>query len=399
MNFDLSPDQQNCVDAIVSWWKDGVEQLITMGGFAGTGKTTVIATLRNLFPNTRIAFCAYTGKAASVLKNKLNACGVLRDGNFCGTIHSMIYNPILDKDKKVIGWELKSSPPPYDLIVIDEASMISEQVFFDLESFKIPILATGDHGQLPPIGGDLNLMENPVLKLEKLHRQAEDNPIVKLSFLARTDGYIPYGVYGKTVVKAHAKDRLITEFINNSNHFQNTVILCGFNKTRVDINKRIRKHFGHVNDYPECGERVLCLKNNRAAKDCPIYNGVQGIAEYCKDMASYLDMIIKIDGECESYCGPVSKEAFNNDSPELTHKFVKRQVLVKERGDEYFKFMNQPIDYFDYGYCLSVHKSQGSEWKRVMVIEQPCKHWAGSDWNRWLYTAVTRASEQLLIVR
>jgi len=397
MDLELSPDQKSCMDDIMSWWKIGNSPLITFGGYAGCGKTTLIAELKKNLENVKVAFCSYTGKAASVLGSKLRAAEVLKADDYCGTIHSLIYFPILNGKNQIIGWSLKDNLPDYDLIIIDEASMVNEEVFVDLSAYNLPILAVGDHGQLPPIGGNLNLMENPQLKLEKIHRQSENNPIIALSIMAREDGFIPYGAYGTTVVKTYKKNDLIGQFLKHSGDFSQTAILCGFNKTRVKINKDIRKMFGYEDIYPQSGERVMCLKNNRQAKDCPIYNGVQGTVLHTKGMGQYLKMEVRIDGEEKTYFGPVAHDVFNVASPKMNHPKVK--WMGPSDNEEYFKVEKRYPDYFDYGYALSVHKSQGSEWKRVMVIEQPCDLWKGNDWNRWLYTAITRASEQLLIVR
>jgi ATP-dependent exoDNAse (exonuclease V) alpha subunit len=108
-------------------------------------------------------------------------------------------------------------------------------------------------------------------------------------------------------------------------------------------------------------------------------------------------MEVKIDGEEKTYYGPVAQDVFNVPNPKMDHSIIK--WLGPNDSDEYFNVQKRYPDYFDYGYCLSVHKSQGSEWRRVMVIEEPCQYWKGADWNRWIYTAVTRSSEQLLIVR
>ena len=190
--IELSSDQQFCFDAIMSWYSNP-SALLSMGGYAGCGKTTLIGKMRNTLPrSTRVAFCCFTGKASSVLRSKLQLFEIQRfPDDYCGTIHSLIYEPILDDvTNEIIGWVLRVKIP-YDLIVIDEASMVNEELFKDLCSYNIPILAVGDHGQLPPIDGNLNLMKSPMLKLEKVHRFAESNPITKVSILAREQGFIP----------------------------------------------------------------------------------------------------------------------------------------------------------------------------------------------------------------
>ena len=403
--MDLSNDQQCAFDSIMEWLKKPTN-FITLGGYAGTGKTTLISHLRNnILETTKIAFCAYTGKASSVLRSKLIKFGINRfPKDSCGTIHGLIYEPRVEDDE-ITGWILKPEID-YDLIICDESSMISEDIFNDLKSYGIPIIFIGDHGQIPPIEGSLNLMANPQIKLEKVHRFAESNPLTKISMMARLEGYIPHGVYSDKIQKVRPKNPLITKFINESGDFTNTAIICGFNNTRIDLNNKIRTWRGFKDQYPSIGERVICLKNNKGSKMCPIYNGIQGTVKYIESFFDHLKLRVDIDGEPKHYLGRVSSKVFGNVKP-IMNEFIYIEKEnddidnIKNRFSSYHKVKKQKtyLDCFDFGYCLTVHKSQGSEWDRVCVIEQPCDYWKGSNWNRWLYTSVTRAKNELLIVR
>ena len=409
--LELSDDQKMCYDSLLDWYKSH-KPLITFGGYAGTGKTTLVSKLRNDLPQAaRVAFCAFTGKAASVLRSKLSMFDIKRfSGDTISTIHSLIYEPVIVKEE-VVDWKLREKLNA-DLIVVDEASMLGEEIYKDLSSFGIPILAVGDHCQLPPIDGVLNLMSNPDIKLEKVHRFSETNSLMKISIMARMNGYIPHGKYGENVIKIHKNHSLITDFINQSieTNFLDSVILCGFNRTRIDLNKRIRAKMGLKTKYPSVGERVICLKNNKNAKNCPIYNGVLGTMKSCLEYPEYLDVKIEIDGEAKWYKGKISKTTFNNEKPEM-YEFIYEEVDEEEDEDKYItkhskyrknyrtKTVRVYLDCFDFGYALTVHKSQGSEWDRVLLIEQPCDYWSGPNWKKWLYTGVTRCADQLLLVR
>lgn len=402
--IELSPDQQSCFDAIMSWYSDS-GNFISLGGYAGSGKTTLISKIRNDLPTSiRIAFVAFTGKAASVLRNKLQMFQIQRfPSDYCGTIHGLIYIPEIDElTNEVIGWSLVEKLD-FDLIIIDEASMVNEALFRDLQSFGIPILAVGDHGQLPPIEGSLNLMRNPMLRLEKVHRFAESNPITHVSRLAREQGFIPNGTYGDLVHKVSNGHSMITQFVDQSGDFQNSAILCGFNKTRVGLNIKIRERLGYQGKAPNIGERVICLKNNKDAKQCPIYNGVLGTVHDCNIHYSFYELFCKIDGEEKHYKGKISKTPFNNENPDMGDFIYEEETTIQDSNSAniipFGKKKKRYLDCFDFGYALTVHKSQGSEWDNVMVIEQPCRYWSGKDWNRWLYTAVTRAKNRLLIVK
>lgn len=393
--MEFTADQSSAIESITTWLKLAFNSdiIYTLGGFAGTGKTTVLSEIRKqLDPTMKVAFCCFTGKATSVLSRKL---GIVNANDKVSTIHSLIYEPVIDPDtKEVIEWRLRvPADVKVDIMIIDEASMVSEELIRDLQTFKKPMIACGDHGQLPPVSGSqFNLMNDPLSKLETIHRQEADNPIIKLSMMARLDGFIPYQEFGKNVVKDYKSSGVISKFINNSGRFENTVILCAYNKTRLTINTQIRKHFGYSSVFPMPGERVICLRNNKKKS---IFNGMQGTVQYCEPdrKGKHLEMEIKMDGSALPYHGIVSCEGFSNPSPTMEEGPISVKTIRTVTGT---KKVSEYPDYFDYGYCITTHKSQGSEWERVMIIEEVCKMW---DHKKWLYTAVTRSKDQLLIVR
>ena len=154
--------QAAALSAIGAWLKaynKGGPQYITLGGYAGTGKTTLIAALRKVLtanmPATKVGFAAFTGKAALVLKRKLVEDKILRPGDSISTLHSLMYYSETGKGD-VLKWR-KRDLLKVDMIIVDEASMVSEDIWNDLLSFGKPVLAVGDHGQLPPIGNNFNL--------------------------------------------------------------------------------------------------------------------------------------------------------------------------------------------------------------------------------------------------
>lgn len=381
----LSKSQQSANDKILDWFKTSAKRpYLTLGGYAGTGKTTLISHIRNElnkdYPDLRVAFCSYTGKASRVLRNKIHDSIAIYPKDTISTIHSLIYSPI-ESDKGIItGWELKDDIKA-DLIVIDEASMVDEEIWRDLCAFDKPILAVGDHGQLPPIKGSLNLMKNPDIKLEEIQRQAEDNPIIKISLYARRFGYIPVKDYGQGVKKFSLKDEgsrdYMEEFLRAYNN--ETLILCGFNKTRVNLNKFIRQALEFYSPTPLTSDRVICLRNNHEKL---IYNGMLGVITNIKDKnEKWYEATIEMD-DGELFEGPVAKDQFGY--PE-SFNFTEHRAKYLEG------------DLFDFGYALTVHKAQGSEAKRVILLEEKSSKMDHEMWRRWLYTAVTRAQEELYI--
>ena len=200
----LSTDQQTVLDQVMAWIDAPVGDYLTIGGYAGTGKTTLTAFIRqeifNKSPLLKIAFCSYTGKAARNLEEKLKENKAIFSGDSVSTIHSLIYTAITNKQGNITGWKRRDYIDA-DLIIVDEASMVDPFILNDLLSYEVPIVAVGDHGQLPPIGTNYSLMQSPHLTLTQIHRQEEDSPIIDVSILARTSGEIPVQKFGTGVIK------------------------------------------------------------------------------------------------------------------------------------------------------------------------------------------------------
>lgn len=385
--FELSPDQNKTIQTLISFCesKNKKEDFITLGGYAGTGKTTLISELRkklnNLNPKLKVGFCAFTGKAVQVLKNKLVQNGAIFKKDDISTIHSLIYRTIEDDRGAVLGWIKKEDTEiDYDLIIVDEASMVDQKIWDDLRYYGVPIIAVGDHGQLPPISGTFNLMDKPLLKLENIHRQAKNNPIIQVSILAREQGKIPHQKWSKDVFKVPMSEG--HEYYEDlfTSYDADTLILCNFNNTRLRLNQAVRRHLGFEGENPQKNDRVICLRNNHTEQ---IYNGMQGYIKYIKSKNELAyDVEIDMDGSVRYFNGVISKEQFNTGT---TLNNINRS------------YKTQGLDLFDFGYALTVHKAQGSQAKRVILFEERTKHQSDEDFRRWLYTAITRAEEKIII--
>lgn len=349
MNINLTQEQQNIIEQILKFPK----KIITTGGFAGTGKTTLITYLAEELPN--FAICAFTGKAANVLRKK----GL----NEARTIHSLIYKPV--ETKHHVHWELKGFwELDVDGFIVDEASMISKEIYEDLLSFDKPIIFVGDHGQLEPVGQDVFLMKNPDFKLEQIHRNAGE--IAHFANWLR-EGNPAIGFQNHPLHKGKVK--FLTNYEAVLLLLNTDQIICAFNKTRVSLNRQVRqiKGFGEM---PQIGDKVMCLRNNRQNG---LFNGMQGIIKsvhYTKK----------------------PKMTFESDLENYKIKFDINQ-FNKEKYD--FSSHRDDPDPFDFAYAITCHKAQGDEWNRVMVFEQYCSKW---DHRRWTYTAASRAMEEVLWV-
>lgn len=385
--MNLSADQQKVLFDVIEWYMKDKEAMkyVTLGGYAGTGKTTLIAVIRKdldrAFQQLKVGFASYTGKAARVLRTTLSQQGAIYKQDTVGTIHSLIYSPILNENEEIIGWQTKKKIDR-DLIIIDEASMVDGQIWQHLLTYQIPMLVVGDHGQLPPIRGNFYLMQKPQLRLEEIHRQAKLNPIIALSIQARETGDIKPGTYSDTVKKITMNEAFAQETVNEmlSNYTNETLILCGYNHTRKKLNAFIRSSLGFDDVKPVSGDRVICLRNNHKSG---IFNGMLGTITSIEnqDEKWYLAEIA-MDNEDKPYKGLVSVDQFNQDS-------------AMNFTDKRSETMNG--DLFDFGYALTVHKAQGSQARKVILFEERFKQMTDDEWKRWLYTAVTRAEEELYI--
>jgi len=384
--FILSDDQNSALDRLLSWFEaDTKRQYVTLGGYAGTGKTTILAHLRHELhtknPKLKVGFVSYTGKAARVLHSALVSDVVLLKQDTVGTIHSLIYSPVVNNNEEIIGWKQKDTIDR-DLIIIDEGSMVDGSIWRHLLSYKKPIIVVGDHGQLPPIRGSFYLMDTPDILLQHIHRQAEKNPIIGISTQAREHGFVRAGNYGAGVIKYAKEDPEAQEEVDEllQNYSPETLILCGFNYTRKKLNSIIRTALGFTRPRPEEGDRVICLRNNHRKH---IFNGMLGTVIHIEKMSDeWYDAQIQMDGEDDVFHGKISVQQFGSDSA----------LNFTDRRSEIMKG-----DLFDFGYALTVHKAQGSQARKVVLFEERFSKMSDDDWRRWLYTGVTRAQEELVI--
>ncbi len=351
----LTEEQKNVIRGIIE--RMNHEQVITFGGVAGCGKSTIISVLLEALSRRQQTFqaAAYTGKAANVLRKK---------GVSAKTIHSTIYVPYKDENDNTY-WELASRFDPnvstIDGFIIDEASMVSKEIHDDLVSFGKPIIYVGDHGQLEPIGTKFNVMANPMFKLETVHRNAGE--------IAHFAQHIRLGRPASSF-DGSSKVQVVTASSVEDSHLSAVdQVIVAFNKTRSEINRRVRSFRKIEPAHVVQGEKVICLRNNRVER---LFNGMQGI----------VTMVHK-------------RYRFDFISDGMIYKNVKYDH--KQFGEETNKFeFDQDANPFDYAYAITCHKAQGDQFGNVIVFEQRCEKW---DHVRWAYTAASRAVNGLIWVR
>lgn len=354
----LTDEQSHAIDRITAWFKLPEPQTFHFGGYAGTGKTTVIKHLCSLLGDSvYIIVSAFTGKACSVLQRK---------GVHAQTLHSLIYDVEVESNGQVSFTKKVRLEGRPQLIIVDEASMISTELYNDLMSFKVKVLFVGDPAQLEPVGDNPNLMKRTDFVLTKIHRQAEESPIITLASKVRVGAVPMRGEVPGLLIK----DKNLTGPIM----LAADQIICAKNKTRIDFNNRFRIHYKYKPKTVVEGEKLICLRNN---SQFGIFNG-------------QIFKVTKILNET---------------------KFIYEANLTDEVGKEYFKIpiwkepFETPVEkdtriprewvYFDYGYVITCHKSQGSEWDSVLVYDEPMPAHVW-DMRRWRYTAITRASKNLI---
>lgn len=401
----LSDEQNAAYKAIVEWlyqckkFPNGAslpQPVFALGGYAGTGKTTLLGFLAaEITKKYRVAFCTLTGKAASVLSRSLRACGV-RSEEYCGTIHRMMYVPeVDDATGEVKGWK-KAPDLDYDLIVVDEGSMLSGAILKDMMEYKIPILVVGDHGQLPPVGEDVGIMSNPDAKLKTVRRQALDNPIIALSAMVRRGMDWKSFVLnsGDPRMQFLPRDEINAVIMEKFNGFvdrpmsQDPLLLCGTNKTRAGLNKVVR-YCLKTEERLTANERVICLKN-AYLDDLMVANGFRGTVQSFGYSPNPLQIKATIEFPEEGLRlvdGILCKPQFG----------AEKTIKSFSEVSEFIRHWDEVGMLFDWGYALTVHKAQGSQADDVILV---IERFQGSieDFLRWVYTGVTRSAKNITVV-
>ena len=369
----LSAMQRDAIAKVAAWHKAGDEQIFRCFGFAGSGKSHTARHFASQIAGDT-AYAAYTGKAAMVMRK--SGC----EG--AGTIHSKIYKASRDKKTHQMKFRLDKSKEneikKASLVVVDECSMVDEEIGEALCSFKKPILVLGDPAQLPPVkGGGYFTNQEPDVMLTEIHRQAEGDPIIMLATKVREGGTLEYGQFGESrVISKKDVDAKLTLDADQ--------VLVGLNKTRAQYNGRIRQLLGCPDWRPREDDRIVCLRNNKMSG---IFNGglfdIKRIHQQTPmDMA---DKVIQIDIVSADF----------DDAP--TIKTCVREEFFRGGHEDIHWTKLKGTDQFNYGYALTVHKSQGSQWPNVVLFDESAT-FRDDAW-RWLYTGITRASETVTIVQ
>jgi len=405
--MELNEDQLAAVQACAASIKVG-EPITRLFGFAGTGKTTIASDIVAAagLDMSRVMFAAPTGKAAAVLTRK---------GCDARTLHALLYQPPERKrhvpaddeefdehpvrrcsvkmcgqkpDLEEFRWTIDDAKAylarAYSLIVVDEASMIGTRLGEDTMSLGIPVLAIGDPMQLQPVNDRQFFMDQP--------------PTAQLEQIMRNKGNVlacaqDIRLHGVAAIRRYPE--IAVGSVVQSAALSYSQIIVGRNKTRDAKNALVRQLLGYSGGIPVAGEKIICLRNKN--KGLVTYkNGQQFIViEVMQQKEDSFAAYLECDCGSEYVFDRCRRCSWERD----------REVWLWQRGfdgwDGERELADMPYRKADeammatWGYCITAHKSQGSEWPSVLVLNEG---W-GKEKVNWLYTAVTRAEDKVCIIK
>ena len=389
----LTKKQQEGLNITIERFKRH-EKYTVISGYAGTGKSTlvkfIVQSLPGIDPEYDVVYATYTGKAAQVLISKGNENSM--------TLHRLLYDSVPKPDGTFLRKPKKEIEFP--VVVIDEISMAPKKMIDLLFQHDVYVICLGDPFQLPPIDkdSDNHLLDNPHVFLDEVMRQAMDSEIIRLTMGIRD--MKPVSLFDGKDVKVYDQMQLTTGMLTWADQ-----IICGTNKTRVDINNEIRILLGR-GDQPEDGDKVICLRNywdNFADNDDFLVNGIIG---YLKDSYRTFNVVPPFFGG--QIIDVIDSRFISEDGADYgVLSMDLKQILTGERSldnrtiyrlSRSKKYASLVPYEFTYGYAITCHKAQGSQFDKVLVIEEKFP-FDKEEHARWLYTACTRAVSKLVLVR
>jgi ATP-dependent exoDNAse (exonuclease V) alpha subunit len=427
--------------------------LFVLKGYAGTGKTTIVSALVNLLPTLKLnsVLLAPTGKAAKVLANYSKKQAF--------TIHKKIYRILVSKDGQA-SFSLHENKHKNTIFIIDEASMISNDssqadlslftarnILDDLIQYvyngdNCKLLLIGDTAQLPPVKLDISpALDTAYLKrrydisadtieLDEVVRQSQDSGILENATLLRkiinqsgrqsikfktTKSFDFFRINGSELQEA-------LETAYSASGTENSIIICRTNKVANQYNQQIRNRILLRESELSAGDLMMVVKNNYywLADDSKagfIANGdsieikkiirydeiygfrfakvVIGMIDYKEepDLELYI-LLDTLSSETPALSNEDSKKLYDEIGKDYEHLSSKRERLEKIKSNPFFNALQ-----VKFAYALTCHKSQGGQWNTVFVEQGYLKEeMINNEYFRWLYTAITRASNTLYLV-
>ena len=391
----LTNKQEEGLRQAISRYKAG-EKYTVISGYAGSGKSTLVRFIIDALDvsEDRVCYATFTGKAAEVLRKKGNE-NVM-------TLHRLLYESF---PRPGGGFIHRRKPSiPYDIVIVDEVSMAPKILIDLLFTHKVYIICLGDPGQLPPIDKDQDnhLLDHPHVFLDEIMRQAQDSEIIRLTMDIRE---------GKPLQVFEGKEVKIVPNIflsEDSVLAWGDQVICAKNNTRYTLNERMRKMQGFEGP-PRDGDKVICTRNywdDVNNQGDPLINGSIGYLKNSfktfRNVPYWLYTTVKRFDilQADITCPDDTYYA----SVEIDYSMITEGTKCCDWRDAYKIGKAKPRigdimpREFEYGYAITCHKAQGSEWDKVLVIEENFP-WNKEEHIRWLYTAATRSSEKLVIIQ
>ena len=392
--MELTPKQQEGLKIALERHKAN-EKYTVIAGFAGTGKSTLVKFIIDALDvdQGKVAYATYTGKAAEVLRKKGNPNAM--------TLHKLLYDSIPRQGGGFI--RIPKKMLEYKIIVVDEVSMVPKSMIDMLLNHKVYVIFLGDPFQLPQIDKKEahTLLDKPHIFLDQVMRQAAESEIIQLTMKIRNGEQIDF-MNGKEVIIA-PKASLVTGHLTWAD-----IIICATNKTRYNMNKQKRELLGFHGEL-QSGEKIIIKRNYW---DCcdedgnALVNGTIGtvqnpfesfiqIPNYIKNDRRNIPLIccdFTPDGGSTLSNLDIDKDFLLTEQPCVDWRVSYQLGKLKPKIGDILPKQGT------YGYALTGHSAQGSEWSKVLVIEESFP-FDKTEHARWLYTSCTRASEKLVLMR
>ncbi|WP_224490128.1 ATP-dependent DNA helicase [Robertkochia flava] len=426
-------------------------EVFVLKGYAGTGKTTIIgAVVTNLWKALKKSvLLAPTGRAAKVITNY--------SGRTANTIHKHIYFP---RKQKGGGVKFVLSPNKHrdTVFIVDEASMIPDApsdsklfengsllddlIMYVYSGHNCKLVLIGDTAQLPPVNLDLSpaLSESTLemnynktvrkMELDEVVRQQLNSGILfnatNLREQLQSDyfDHFQFRVQGFPDIVRLVDGYEIQEAIDRSfSEYgrEDTAIIVRSNKRANLYNQQIRGRILFLENELATGDFVMVVRNNyfwiKASSEAGfIANGdILEVLEIfaIKELYGFRFAEVKVQmvdyPKMKPFETVLMLDTIHAESPALPYEDGNRlyQEVMKDYQDEtsnYRKFMKvKNNNYFNalqvkFSYAITCHKSQGGQWKNVFIEQPFLPNGIDRDYLRWLYTAVTRASENLYLI-
>lgn len=377
MIYTLNKTQSEGLKTVVDRF-NAKEKYATIAGYAGTGKSFLVRAIIDALQlnPSEYRMATFTGKAALVLqKNGFHNAM---------TLHKLLYNSIAMPNGEFIHRPKARGDEDLrnlKLIIIDEISMVPDTILREASKHNIFIIALGDPFQLPPIGADNGLLKSPHVFLTEIMRQGEGNSIIEWSMKMRQKERFKWKNDDNVkIFESH-------ELVSGMYHWADQII-CATNRTRQSINSFMREDLGFTNVLPEEGDKVIAIRNNWDRVHSEGFAWVNGTIGTLSNVSYGPNN------------GEMGQKIYGDLTPDFHDIPFKRVPMdanpFKGLPQQEVRRNGPKTELIDFGYAITTHKSQGSQYKKVLIIEE---NWRSDQLWQLLYTAGTRAEEQLLIIK